>query len=106
MFRRLLPWSHMNEPYLSPYRRTPLGGAWVQVIAASTSLCFSLWVTVFYPRPGGFFVRYGLLSLGIAILVGAIINLLSRQNRARGLLWALWWVAFVGSLVGLIKAYR
>jgi len=96
----------MNEPYLSPYRRTPLGRAWVQVIAAGASLCFSFWVTVFYPKPGGLFVRYGLVSLGIAILIGAIINLLSRQNRSRGLLLALWWVAFAGSLMGLIKAYR
>jgi hypothetical protein len=106
VFRRLAPWSHMNEPYLSPYRRSPSGLAWAFLFLAGVSLCFSVWVTVLHPRPGGFFVRYGSLSLGITMISGAIINLLSRQNRFRSSLWLLGFLAFIVSLLGLITVSR
>ena len=96
----------MNEPYLSPYRPYSRGRTRAALVIACASFCFSLWVSIEQSQPAGFFVRYGLVSLGIAIIVGIIMNLMPRKPRIRPWLWVLWGLAFAASCIGLFKAHR
>jgi hypothetical protein len=78
----------------------------VGLVIASASLCFSVWVAIAHPRPGGFFVRYGPVSLGIAVIVAFILATIDVKSPSRKWLWAIWGLAFAVSCVGIIQSYR
>jgi len=82
--------------------------AWVAFILSTASLCFSLWVTLHlhHTRPGGFFARYGLVTLGIAMTAGTMANLLSFGSLYRRWLMVVVWTALVISFVGLYQVSR
>jgi hypothetical protein len=76
------------------------------LVLTGASLCFSLWVTVLYPRPGGFFVRYGLVCLGVAITAMAVTSLLSQGSAARKWLRLVWLAGLAISFIGLFQLPR
>jgi hypothetical protein len=90
-----------NQP---PNRRSPF--AWATFIFSVASLCFSLWVTVYKTGSGGFFARYGLLSLGMAITAGTGASLLPFNSFHRKWLMAIQLAALIISFAGIYQMSR
>jgi hypothetical protein len=86
------------------HRRSPM--AWATFIFSIASLCFSLWVTVYKPGSQGFFARYGLLSLGIAITAGTGASLLQFSSFHRKWLMAVQLTALLISFVGIYQSWH
>lgn len=85
-------------------RRSPV--AWATFIFSIASLCFSLWVTIHKSGSGGFFARYGLLSLGIAITAGTGANLLPFSSFHKKWLMAIQLAALLISFAGIYQMSR
>jgi hypothetical protein len=100
----------MTEPDLSFHDRKSYLAAHGSLILACASLGFSLWVSIAYPRPGSFFVRYDVVSLGIAIINGMVIKLKQPREVVKFWLWALWTIALavscVGSVQSIVQSFR
>jgi hypothetical protein len=91
--------------YIEPRnRRSPV--AWATFIFSIASLCFSIWVTVYKTGSQGFFARYGLLSLGIAITAGTGANLLPFSSFHRKWLMAIQLATFVISFADIYQMSR
>jgi hypothetical protein len=86
------------------YRRSAI--AWVALIFCAASLCSTLWVTLHQTRPGGFFARYGQVSLGIAITAGTTANLLPPKSFHRKWLMVVMWTALIISFIAIYQLSR
>ena len=83
----------------TPSSRGPI--AWAALALCTSSLCFSLWVTLRQTTPDGVFARYGIVFLGIATTAGVTANLQAPASRIKAWLLVIVWVCLAASCVGL-----